>query len=145
MGLCSSTQIDDGGVHHGVAGKSTGSGGTIIHLHRMLSEGERLRTTEFFPVTEFTHLTFTRVGVFLGVHLDVGRRHTTHAMAIEEGTVTTIQDVHLGIRQDRISMVVGGTIVTTNELGPASTKIFHPGQLSSVYFTKFNRLMIGRR
>ena len=130
MGLSSSTLVGEGGVHHGVAGESTGSGGTIIGLHRMLSKGERLGTTKFLPVAEFTHLTFTGVGVFLGVHLDVGRRHTTDAMIPEEGTVTTVEDVHVGIGQDRIAMVVSGAIMTSDELGPAWTRSRSgPGQL----------------
>jgi hypothetical protein len=83
-----------------------------------LANCKSLSTTKLGALTKLVHAAFTFVLVFLGIHTKVLLRETALTVRLEEGAITTIENVNFGIVELGVAMTVEFTIFITQELGP---------------------------
>ena len=77
-----------------------------------------LSSTQLLAVSKLSHLTFAGANVILGMHLYIVLREAARSKFAKERAVTSFEDVDLGICQFRITEVVDGAVLATDELGP---------------------------
>ena len=77
--------------HHAVVTEPTRVSGTIVVLRPVLAKGKCLSSAQLGALSKSAHLPFARVGVLLGVHLDVALRKAAAAVMGEEIAVTTVR------------------------------------------------------
>jgi hypothetical protein len=98
---------------------TTNTRGAVLHLARLLSEGEGLSAAELDALTKLVEAAFARLLVLLSVHPKVVLWIATGGVRMVEAAVPTVEDVDLGERQSGIAMLILFTIMRTHKLSPA--------------------------
>src|SRR5262249_46840520 len=72
---------------------------TIVHLHCVAAKCKSLSPTKFCPLLESSHLTLAGKFMLFRIHPHVVLREASVAMLGKERAVSTLQDIHLRIRE----------------------------------------------
>lgn len=85
----------------------------------MLSKGKSLCPAELRPaLLDLSKSALTGGLVFLSTHGHVAGGRAAKFMVVEEGTVSSIQDVDFRIGEIGVTVSIAGTIFVTNVFGP---------------------------
>lgn len=96
---------------------ATPSGRAVFHLRRILPERKSLSPIQLGPLLHLAEASLASEFVLLGRHLDIVLRVAQRAVLGEEGTVTTVQDIQIGVGELRVVVRVESAILVTNVLG----------------------------
>lgn len=83
----------------------------------MLTKGKCLRPAEFRTLLELAHATLAREFMVFMLHLDVVFGIAKGAMLLEKFAVAPFEDIHLRVREKRVSMSVNIAVLGPHKLG----------------------------
>jgi hypothetical protein len=83
-----------------------------------LAEGKGLRSAKFRTLLDLAETSLASACVSFVVHPKVVLWETTRSVAVKEGAITTIEDVHVRIAEMGIIGSIYGTILFANIRGP---------------------------
>ena len=107
----------EGRAHEAIIAESARTSWTIFHLGRMLTKREGLGAVELGTLFNFSKSTLTSKFVLFSVHLDIVLGVASNAVFRKEGTVATIQDEHIRVREVRVAINVDSAVMVPNVLG----------------------------
>ena len=94
--------------------------GAVFHWIGLFTKGECLGSTKLCSLlADLAHSFFAGVFMSFVIHSDVLLREAAGGMPSEEGTVTSIKNVDLGIAELGVLKVIDTTVTITNEFCPA--------------------------
>jgi hypothetical protein len=94
------------------------SGGRVLNRAFLLAKGKGLSSAESLAtLAKTTHLSLTGKGVLGIMHLDVGLRVASVTMLGKEATISTVQDIYLGIGKLGVVFGVRRPILSTDMTG----------------------------
>lgn len=81
----------------------------------MLAKGEGLSAVQLGTLLDLAQAALTGELVLLGIHLHIVLRVTQRAMLGKEGTVTPVQNVHVGVCEMRIGIDIDSSVMVADE------------------------------
>ena len=103
--------------HRTVFAESAGPSWAVLHLRRVLAEGEGLGAVELGTLLDLAESTLAGEFMLLIVHLNVVLRVTHGTVLGKERAVATIENVHIRVGKVWVSVDVDSPVLVTDVLG----------------------------